>query len=131
MILKWATGASVSLAIVSSCMLLEAQKKLGERTERCNREKVEEVAAARELAAAAERRETARLLQELRERLETEAELRRMADEARMVAETRPVEVREVIRNVTTPENCLAKPVDRAVIECLRDGTCDHAAGDT
>ena len=98
----------------------EAREDLAAQIESCNGDKLRAVAEAEQVARQAEREAAAQTVAELVRMNEQTERARHVALQAALAAESRPAEVREVIRHVTDSSGCLRSPVPAAVLERLR-----------
>jgi len=114
------TVSGYAAAAVLFWFWIEAREDLAAQVEACNADKLRTVAEAEHVARQAEREAAARTVAELVRITEQTERARLAALRAAQLAESRPAEVREVIRRVTDPTGCLRSPVPAAVAERLR-----------
>jgi hypothetical protein len=114
-----AGAASVGLVVMTN-LYLGARDDLARQTEECNTDKITAIAEAekvtREALAAAHRDALAQLARQA----EAADRAREIAEEVAREAAARPVEVREVIREVYDEDQCLGAPVPGAILDSLR-----------
>ena len=100
-------------------MYLGVRDDLASEVEQCNTDKIAAVAEAERLTRTTLEKAHADTLAQLARQAERADTARAIAEEAARIAESRPPEVIEVIRNST--DACVSAPVDPDILDRLRD----------
>ena len=108
------------LAVLLFFLWLDGRENLAAEVERCNADKMAAVAEAEAITRQATEANLQARLTELAEIAERERHARAIAEEARAIAESRPVEVREIIRRVADANACMDTDIPSVVLDELR-----------
>lgn len=118
-------GAAFAGSVMVNLLLfnawVDAKSDVKAEIERCNTEKLQAVAEAREATMIAERDAYAELVAELEAIAADEARARAIAEEAARAAQDRPERVRTIIREVADENACMDTRIPDAVVRSLRD----------
>ena len=112
--------AFVATSVLFFFLWLDSRENLAAEMERCNADKMAAVAAAEEITRAAQAANYEARLTQLAEIADRERRARELADDAREIAESRPVEVREVIRRVADANACITTVMPTELTDSLR-----------
>ena len=118
-ITTWAGASTVALVVMTG-LYLDKRDDFAAQVEQCNADKLEAVAEAERITREAQEAAIQTRLTELARQVNAADEARRVAEAARREAESRPPEVREVIRRVSDANACLDTGMPDAVIDSLR-----------
>jgi len=106
-----------------------AKEDLTQQIERCNTEKALSVAEAEKVAREALQSSLDGRIRQLEKEADNAERARQIAEEARLEAESRPVQVREVIKRVREQDACLDTELHPSLLSCLRaDQNCGEAS---
>jgi hypothetical protein len=118
--LKLLPWAGWGLAALLFWLWLGVREDLAAEIERCNSDKLASIAAAEQITREAVSEAAERRLSQLRHQLTLEQNAREVAEETARLAESRPVEVREIIRRVADENLCLDTAVPDELVDALR-----------
>jgi len=118
--MPWVTIGGYAAAAVLLWLWLETRDDLAAEVERCNVDKIQSILDAEILLREADREAAEATAAELARQLTLEQKARQIADTAAREAESRPVRVRTVIREVASENLCLDTAVPAAVLNELR-----------
>ena len=108
------------LAAIVFWLWLGVRDDLAAEVERCNTDKLTSVLAAERISSQAQREAAKERIIQLTQQVALEKKAAQIANDAAIAAESRPVEVREVIKRVSDANLCLKTDIPADLVDALR-----------
>lgn len=120
-LLRFGPWIGWAAAVAMTLLWLNARDAIIEEREGCNADKLQSVVEAEQILRQAEAKAAGDREADLMQIIERERKAAEIASAAALAAESRPVEVREVIKRVSDANLCLSTAVPDDVLGSLRD----------
>jgi hypothetical protein len=120
LLIRFLPYAGWPLAALIFWFYLGARDQVIEERESCNADKLTTALESSELARTAIHEAAERRFAELEALAKDADNARRIAEAARLEAESRPAQIRTIVREVASVDACIDSPVPVRLLECVR-----------